>query len=118
LVPSENTTMLIRAGMLDHGLEIVACALKLRQARLLLTGVPPKNRRRGPTAAAAYAALLHDAVAPRKFMRHESAGNPSGRFHYKMRSFLSAEAPPCPKPSRNQKPYRRRRCPSPSPFPA
>lgn len=50
-------------GMLDHGLEIVAYALKLRQSRLLPVGAPPEVQAvqaEAWTAATAYAALLHD----------------------------------------------------------
>ncbi|HGX3311228.1 TPA: MobH family relaxase [Pseudomonas aeruginosa] len=50
-------------GMLDHGLEIVAYALKLRQSHLLPAGAPPEEQAQQAeawTAACAYAALLHD----------------------------------------------------------
>ncbi|HDS1376513.1 TPA: MobH family relaxase [Stenotrophomonas maltophilia] len=50
-------------GMLDHGLEIVAYALKLRQSHLLPIGVSPEDQAAQSeawTAAVAYAALLHD----------------------------------------------------------
>ncbi len=50
-------------GMLDHGLEIVAYALKLRQSYLLPTGTTPEDQvvqAEAWTAAIAYAALLHD----------------------------------------------------------
>ena len=50
-------------GMLDHGLEIVAIALKLRQAHLLPVGSPPESQAAEAevwTAGVAYAALLHD----------------------------------------------------------
>ncbi|MBF3411137.1 MobH family relaxase [Burkholderia pseudomallei] len=50
-------------GMLDHGLEIVAYALKLRQSRLLPVGASPETQAAQAeawTAATAYAALLHD----------------------------------------------------------
>ncbi|MBA4243678.1 MAG: relaxase [Pseudomonas sp.] len=50
-------------GMLDHGLEIVAYALKLRQSYLLPTGTTPEDQvvqAEAWTAATAYAALLHD----------------------------------------------------------
>ncbi|MFJ5483625.1 MobH family relaxase [Pectobacterium actinidiae] len=50
-------------GMLDHGLEIVAFALKLRQSYLLPAGSPPEDQAAQAeawTAAVAYAALLHD----------------------------------------------------------
>ena len=50
-------------GMLDHGLEIVAYALKLRQAHLLPVGAAPETQAAEAeawTAGTAYAALLHD----------------------------------------------------------
>ncbi|MFL9883160.1 MobH family relaxase [Paraburkholderia agricolaris] len=50
-------------GMLDHGLEIVAYALKLRQSHLLPAGAPPESQAAQAeawTASIAYAALLHD----------------------------------------------------------
>ncbi|HGI9957942.1 MobH family relaxase [Pseudomonas aeruginosa] len=50
-------------GMLDHGLEIVAYALKLRQSHLLPIGASPEDQASQSeawTAAVAYAALLHD----------------------------------------------------------
>jgi integrating conjugative element relaxase (TIGR03760 family) len=50
-------------GMLDHGLEIVAYALKLRQSYLLPAGVTPEAQAAQSeawTAGTAYAALLHD----------------------------------------------------------
>lgn len=50
-------------GMLDHGLEIVAYALKLRQSYLLPSGTTPEDQvvqAEAWTAAIAYAALLHD----------------------------------------------------------
>ncbi|WP_201395774.1 MobH family relaxase [Alicycliphilus denitrificans] len=50
-------------GMLDHGLEIVAYALKLRQSYLLPIGASPEDQAAQSeawTAAVAYAALLHD----------------------------------------------------------
>lgn len=50
-------------GMLDHGLEIVAYALKIRQTYLLPIGAPPESQSAQAeawTAAAAYGALVHD----------------------------------------------------------
>ncbi|MCB2005617.1 MAG: TraI domain-containing protein [Rhodoferax sp.] len=50
-------------GMLDHGLEIVAYALKLRQSHLLPAGATPESQAAQAeawTAGTAYAALLHD----------------------------------------------------------
>jgi integrating conjugative element relaxase (TIGR03760 family) len=50
-------------GMLDHGLEIVAYALKLRQSHLLPAGTTTEDQAAQAeawTAATAYAALLHD----------------------------------------------------------
>ncbi len=52
-----------QGGMLDHGLEIVAYALKLRQSYLLPSGTTPEDQvvqAEAWTAAIAYAALLHD----------------------------------------------------------
>lgn len=52
-------------GMLDHGLEIVAYALKLRQSHLLPAGASPEAQAAQAeawTAGTAYAALLHDIV--------------------------------------------------------
>jgi integrating conjugative element relaxase (TIGR03760 family) len=60
---SENHHHAWPGGLLDHGLEAVACALKLRQSRLLPTGVTPEEQAAQSdawTAAVAYAALLHD----------------------------------------------------------
>lgn len=50
-------------GMLDHGLEIVAFALKLRQSHLMPAGSTPEAQAAQAeawTAGTAYAALLHD----------------------------------------------------------
>ncbi len=50
-------------GMLDHGLEIIAYALKLRQSYLLPIGATPEeqaSQAEAWTACIAYAALLHD----------------------------------------------------------
>lgn len=50
-------------GMLDHGLEVVAYALKLRQSYLLPAGATPEAQAAQSeawTTAVAYAALLHD----------------------------------------------------------
>ncbi|MBC6958006.1 MAG: relaxase [Lautropia sp.] len=50
-------------GMLDHGLEIVAYALRLRQSHLLPAGATPESQAAQAeawTAGTAYAALLHD----------------------------------------------------------
>lgn len=50
-------------GLLDHGLEIVAYALKLRQSHLLPPRMTPEDQAAQAeawTAATAYAALLHD----------------------------------------------------------
>lgn len=50
-------------GMLDHGLEVVAYALKLRQSHLLPAGAPPEVQAAQSEAwstAVAYGALLHD----------------------------------------------------------
>lgn len=50
-------------GMLDHGLELVACSLKLRQSYLLPTGGAPEDQASQTdawSAGIAYGALLHD----------------------------------------------------------
>lgn len=60
---SESHHHAYHGGMLDHGLEIVAYALKLRQLHLLPSGAPPEDQAAQAeawTAAIAYAALLHD----------------------------------------------------------
>lgn len=60
---SESHHHAYSGGLLDHGLEIVAYALKLRQSYLLPIGAPPETQAAQAeawTAAAAYAALLHD----------------------------------------------------------
>lgn len=63
LPASENHHHAHSGGMLDHGLEIVAYALKIRQSYLLPIGAPPESQAAQAeawTAAAAYGALLHD----------------------------------------------------------
>jgi len=63
LPASESHHHAYPGGMLDHGLEIVAYALKLRQSHLLPVGAPPESQAAQAeawTAATAYAALLHD----------------------------------------------------------
>ncbi|MFZ4823975.1 MULTISPECIES: MobH family relaxase [Pseudomonas] len=60
---SENHHHAYPGGMLDHGLEIVAYALKLRQPHLLPTGSSPEDQvvqAEAWSAGIAYAALLHD----------------------------------------------------------
>ena len=60
---SENHHHAYPGGMLDHGLEIAAYALKLRQSYLLPAGVTPEAQAAQAeawTAGTAYAALLHD----------------------------------------------------------
>jgi integrating conjugative element relaxase (TIGR03760 family) len=50
-------------GMLDHGLELVACSLKLRQSYLFPTGAAPEDQAAQTdawSAGIAYGALLHD----------------------------------------------------------
>ncbi|MEA1029368.1 MobH family relaxase [Pseudomonas sp. N-137] len=50
-------------GMLDHGLELVTCSLKLRQSYLLPTGAAPEDQAAQTdawSAGIAYGALLHD----------------------------------------------------------
>ncbi|WP_201491427.1 MobH family relaxase [Pseudomonas paracarnis] len=63
LPASENHHHAHLGGMLDHGLEIVAFALKIRQSYLLPVGGTPEAQAAQTeawTAAIAYAALLHD----------------------------------------------------------
>jgi len=63
LPASESHHHAYPGGMLDHGLEIVAYALKLRQSHLLPVGSTPEDQAAQAeawTAATAYAALLHD----------------------------------------------------------
>ncbi|MEX5685368.1 MobH family relaxase [Pseudomonas silesiensis] len=60
---SESHHHAYSGGMLDHGLEIVAYALKLRQSHLLPVGATPEaqaDQAEAWTAGTAYAALLHD----------------------------------------------------------
>jgi len=60
---SESHHHAFPGGMLDHGLEIVAYALKLRQSYLLPLGASPEAQAAQAeawTAGTAYAALLHD----------------------------------------------------------
>jgi len=63
LPASENHHHAYPGGMLDHGLEIVAYALKIRQSHLLPMGATPETQAAQTeawTATVAYAALLHD----------------------------------------------------------
>lgn len=63
LPASQNHHHAYPGGMLDHGLEIVAYALKIRQSYLLPIGAPPESQSAQAeawTAAAAYGALIHD----------------------------------------------------------
>ncbi|PAA15075.1 MobH family relaxase [Pseudomonas fragi] len=63
LPASQNHHHAHLGGMLDHGLEIVAYALKIRQTYLLPIDAPPESQSAQAeawTAAAAYAALIHD----------------------------------------------------------
>lgn len=63
LPASQNHHHAHPGGMLDHGLEIVAYALKIRQTYLLPIGAPPESQSAQAeawTAAAAYGALIHD----------------------------------------------------------
>jgi len=63
LPASENHHHAYLGGMLDHGLEIVVYALKLRQSHLLPTGAGAEaqaSQTEAWTLAIAYAALLHD----------------------------------------------------------
>lgn len=60
---SQNHHHAYPGGMLDHGLEIMAYVLKLRQSHLLPLGAAPEAQASQAdvwTAAVAYAALLHD----------------------------------------------------------
>ncbi|MFS2160652.1 MobH family relaxase [Pseudomonas sp. Pseusp122] len=63
LPASENHHHAYPGGMLDHGLEIVIYALKLRQSHLLPPGAAPEDQSSEAeawTAGLTYAALLHD----------------------------------------------------------
>ena len=63
LPASQNHHHAHLGGMLDHGLEIVAYALKIRQTYLLPIGAPPESQSAQAeawTAAAAYGALIND----------------------------------------------------------
>jgi integrating conjugative element relaxase (TIGR03760 family) len=63
LPASRNHHHAYHGGMLDHGLEIVAYALKMRQSYMLPLGTTPETQAAQTeawTAAIAYAALLHD----------------------------------------------------------
>ncbi|MEI7178139.1 MobH family relaxase [Pectobacterium carotovorum] len=76
---SETHHHAYHGGMLDHGLEIVAFALKLRQSHLLPAGAPPEDQAAQSeawTAAIAYAALLHDIgkIAVDLHIEHEDGG--------------------------------------------
>lgn len=60
---SQNHHHAYPGGMLDHGLEVVAYALKIRQSYLLPLGAAPETQAAQAdawSAALAYAALLHD----------------------------------------------------------
>jgi integrating conjugative element relaxase (TIGR03760 family) len=63
LPASESHHHAYPGGMLDHGLELVACSLKLRQSYLLPGGAAPEDQAAQAdawSAAIAYGALLHD----------------------------------------------------------
>ncbi|WPM28243.1 MobH family relaxase [Pseudomonas sp. P1B16] len=63
LPASESHHHAYTGGMLDHGLELVACSLKLRQSYLLPSGAAPEDQAAQAdawSAAIAYGALLHD----------------------------------------------------------
>lgn len=63
LPASESHHHAYPGGMLDHGLELVACSLKLRQSYLLPSGAAPEDQAIQAdawSAAIAYGALLHD----------------------------------------------------------
>lgn len=63
LPASESHHHAYPGGMLDHGLELVACSLKLRQSHLLPSGAAPEDQTAQAdawSAGIAYGALLHD----------------------------------------------------------
>ena len=63
LPASESHHHAYLGGMLDHGLELMACSLKLRQSYLLPSGAAPEDQAAQAdawSAAIAYGALLHD----------------------------------------------------------
>ncbi|MFK0033780.1 MobH family relaxase [Pseudomonas monteilii] len=63
LPASESHHHTYPGGMLDHGLELMACSLKLRQSYLLPSGAAPEDQAAQAdswSAAIAYGALLHD----------------------------------------------------------
>jgi integrating conjugative element relaxase (TIGR03760 family) len=63
LPASESHHHAYPGGMLDHGLELMACSLKLRQSYLLPSGAAPEDQAAQAdawSAAVAYGALLHD----------------------------------------------------------
>ncbi|QNV67955.1 relaxase [Pseudomonas sp. CFA] len=63
LPASESHHHAYPGGMLDHGLELVACSLKLRQSYLLPSGAAPEDQAVQAdawSAAIAYGGLLHD----------------------------------------------------------
>lgn len=63
LPASESHHHAYLGGMLDHGIEIVAYAVRLRHTHLLPIGAPPESQASQSeawTAAVAYGALLHD----------------------------------------------------------
>lgn len=63
LPASESHHHAYPGGMLDHGLQLVACSLKLRQSYLLPSGAAPEDQAAQAdawSAAIAYGALLHD----------------------------------------------------------
>ena len=63
LPASESHHHAYPGGMLDHGLELMTCSLKLRQSYLLPSGAAPEDQAAQAdawSAAIAYGALLHD----------------------------------------------------------
>lgn len=63
LPASESHHHAYPGGMLDHGLELIACSLKLRQSYLLPSGAAPEDQASQAeawSAGIAYGALLHD----------------------------------------------------------
>lgn len=91
LPASESHHHAYPGGMLDHGLEIVAYALKLRQSRLLPAGTTPEEQAEQSeawTTATAYAALLHDIGKLAVDLHVELAdGNVWHPWHGPMRQF-------------------------------